>query len=129
MCTGIGFTGQARILIARHKPTNFFNTVRHINLEVLTSEQLEEIQQEMKLSQLLHHQNIACYLTSFVVGSHLWAVQPLMHYGETKSTLYTCTTCMYTCSTLIIIQVQVHVLKNTEITVKVHVHVHFSITI
>ena len=78
---GIGFTGQARILIAKHKPTNFFNTVRHINLELLTSDQLEEVQQEMKLSQLLHHQNIACYLTSFVVGVHLWAVQPLMHYG------------------------------------------------
>lgn len=70
------------ILIAKHKPTNFFNTVRHINLELLTSEQLEEVQQEMKLSQLLHHHNIACYLANFVVGVHLWAVQPLMHYGE-----------------------------------------------
>ena len=79
---GIGFNGQARILIAKHKPTQFFNTVRHINLELLSSEQLEEVQQEMKLSQLLHHHNIACYLTSFVVGVHLWAVQPLMHYGE-----------------------------------------------
>lgn len=79
---GIGFNGLARILIAKHKPTEFFNTVRHINLELLSSEQLEEVQQEMKLSQLLHHHNIACYLTSFVVGVHLWAVQPLMHYGK-----------------------------------------------
>ena len=79
---GIGFNGLARILIAKHKPTNFFNTVRLINLELLSSEQLEEIQQEMKLSQLLHHHNIACYLSSFVVGVHLWAVQPLMHYGK-----------------------------------------------
>ena len=79
---GVGFNGQARIMIAKHKPTDFFNTVRHINLELLTSEQLEEIQQEMKLSQLLNHQNIACCITSFVVGVHLWAVQPLMQYGE-----------------------------------------------
>ena len=79
---GVGFCGQARILIAKHKPTDFFNTVRHINLELLTSEQLEEVQHEMKLSQLLHHHNVACYLTSFVVGVHLWAIQPLMHYGE-----------------------------------------------
>ena len=44
-------------------------------------EQLEEVEHEMKISQLLHHSNIVCYLTSFVVGTHLCAIQPLMHYG------------------------------------------------
>ncbi len=56
--------------------------VRHIDLELLSFQQLDEVQHEIKISQLLHHQNIACYLTSFVVDAHLWAVQPLMHYGE-----------------------------------------------
>lgn len=79
---GVGFSGQAAILIAQYKPLELFAVVRHINLEMLTLEQIEELQHEMKLSQLLSHQNIACYLTSFVVGVHLWAVQPLMHYGS-----------------------------------------------
>lgn len=79
---GVGFLGQATILIAQYKPLRLFTVVRHINLEALTAEQLEEVQQEMKLSQQLSHHNVACYLTSFVVGVHLWAVQPLMHYGK-----------------------------------------------
>lgn len=80
--TGVGFLGVASILIAQYKPLQLFTVVRHIDLEVLSTEQLEELQQEMKLSQQLAHANIACYLTSFVVGIHLWAVQPLMHYGQ-----------------------------------------------
>ena len=73
---------MATILIAKYKPLKLFTVIRHINLELLGSDQLEEVQEEMKLSKQLHHQNITCYLTSFVVGVHLWAVQPLMHYGE-----------------------------------------------
>lgn len=36
----------------------------------------------MKLSQLINHPHVARYLCSFVVGPKLWALQPLMHYGE-----------------------------------------------
>lgn len=79
---GEGFLGFANILIAQYKPCKLFTVIRHIDLEVLSTEQLEEVQKEMKLSQLLSHSNIACYLSSFVVGTHLWAVQPLMHYGK-----------------------------------------------
>lgn len=78
---GVGFSGMSTILIAQYKSLQLFTVLRHINLEALASEQLEEIQQEMKLSQLLSHHNITCYLGSFVVGVHLWAIQPLMHYG------------------------------------------------
>lgn len=79
---GVGFQGQASILITKYKPIELFTVVRHINLEALSMEQIEEVQNEMKLSQLLSHYNIACYLANFVAGSHLWAVQPLMHYGS-----------------------------------------------
>ena len=81
---GVGFQGQASILITKYKPIELFTVVRHINLEALSMEQIEEVQNEMKLSQLLSHYNIACYLANFVAGSHLWAVQPLMHYGEER---------------------------------------------
>ena len=78
----MGCSGTATILIAQHKPSALFTVLRHIELELLTACQLEEVQSEMKLSQLLHHQNIACYICSFVVSTKLWAVQPLMHYGK-----------------------------------------------
>lgn len=78
---GVGFSGQASILITRYKPLHLFTVVRLINLESLTVEQMEEVQHEMKLSQQFCHRNVACYLANFVVGVHLWAVQPLMHYG------------------------------------------------
>ena len=55
-----------------------------MDLECYTAPQLEEVQHEIKISHLVHHQNIACYLSSFVVGTNLWAVQPLMHYGEER---------------------------------------------
>ena len=77
----MGFSGLASIFIAKYRPLDLFTVVRHINLEVLTLDQIDEVQHEMKLSQLLCHQNIACYLANFVAGVHLWAVQPLMHYG------------------------------------------------
>ena len=52
-------------------------------METLASDDLlSAVVEEMKLSQLLRHPNIACYYGSFVVGTKLWAVQPLMHYGE-----------------------------------------------
>ena len=64
-------------------------------------EQLEEVEHEMKISQLLHHSNIVCYLTSFVVGTHLCAIQPLMHYGVCVCTcMCVCQVCvvMYACT-------------------------------
>ncbi|XP_064390900.1 STE20-related kinase adapter protein alpha-like [Halichondria panicea] len=79
---GVGCAGTASILISQHKPSRNFVVVRHIDLEPLSFQQLGEVQHEIKISQLLHHQNIACYLISFVVDAHLWAVQPLMHYGS-----------------------------------------------
>lgn len=79
---GVGCYGVATILIAQHKPSRLFMVLRSIDLEQLTFSQLEEVQHEMKLSQLILHCNIACYICSFVVGTKLWAVQPLMHYGE-----------------------------------------------
>ena len=81
-CIGVGFSGRAVILITRYKPLHLFTVVRCIDLETLSTDQMEEVQQEMTLSQQLSHKNIACYLSNFVVGIHLWAVQPLMHYGK-----------------------------------------------
>ncbi len=89
--SGEGFLGLASILIAQYKPTKRFTVVRHIDLELLSPDQLEDVQHEMKVSQLFSHLNITCYLTSFLVGQHLWAVQPLMHYGT-----YICV-CMQVC--------------------------------
>jgi len=80
--SGVGCFGAATILIAQHKPCHLFTVLRSIDLELLTVPQLEEVQHEMKLSQLLLHSNITCYICSFVVGTKLWAVQPLMHYGK-----------------------------------------------
>lgn len=80
--SGVGCFGAATILIAQHKPCHHFTVLRSIDLELLTVSQLEEVQHEMKLSQLLLHPNITCYICSFVVGTKLWAVQPLMHYGK-----------------------------------------------
>lgn len=79
---GVGCFGAATILIAQHKPCHLFTVLRSIDLELLTVPQLEEVQHEMKLSQLLLHPNITCYICSFVVDTKLWAVQPLMHYGK-----------------------------------------------
>ena len=79
---GEGFLGLANILIAQYKPALQFAVVRHIDLESLSLEQLEDVQREMQVSQLLSHPNVTCYLTSFMVGTYLWAVQPLMHYGK-----------------------------------------------
>lgn len=50
-------------------------------MDTLSSDLLSAVVEEMKLSQLLRHPNIACYYGSFVVETKLWAVQPLMHYG------------------------------------------------
>ena len=82
LAPGVGCFGVATILIAQHKPSRLFTVLRSIDLELLTISQLEEVQHEMKLSQLILHRNIACYICSFVVDTKLWAVQPLMHYGE-----------------------------------------------
>ena len=79
---GVGCFGVASIFISQHIPSKMFTVLRLIDLEALSGGQLEDVQNEMKLSQLLHHCNIARYLCSFVVGSKLWAIQPLMHYGE-----------------------------------------------
>ena len=67
--------------------------LRLIDLEILSASQLEDVQDEMKISQLLNHCNIVKYLCSFVVGTKLWAMQPLMHYGECFNInihVYTC---------------------------------------
>ena len=82
---GVGCFGAASIFISQHIPSKMFTVLRLIDLETLSAGQLEDVQNEMKLSQLLHHCNIAKYLCSFVVGSKLWAIQPLMHYGECVS--------------------------------------------
>ena len=79
---GVGCFGAASIFISQHIPSKMFTVLRLIDLEVLSAGQLEDVQNEIKLSQLLHHCNIAKYLCSFVVGSKLWAMQPLMHYGK-----------------------------------------------
>jgi STE20-related kinase adapter protein alpha len=79
---GVGCFGAASIFISKHIPSKMFTVLRLIDLEALSAGQLEDVQNEMKLSQLLHHCNIARYLCSFVVGSKLWAIQPLMHYGS-----------------------------------------------
>ena len=50
-------------------------------MEAISFQQMEEVQHEIKISHLVQHQNVACYVTSFLVDTHLWAVQPLMHYG------------------------------------------------
>ena len=81
LSAGVGCFGTATILIAQYRPHNLFTVLRLVDLEMLRAEQLEEVQKEMKLSQMLDHPNIACYLISFVVGSKLWAIQSLMHYG------------------------------------------------
>lgn len=80
--SGVGCFGAASIFISQHTPSKLFTVLRLIDLEVLSACQLEDVQNEMKLSQLLHHSNIVGYLCSFVVGSKLWAIQPLMHYGK-----------------------------------------------
>ena len=85
---GVGCFGAASIFISKHIPSKMFTVLRLIDLEALSAGQLEDVQNEMKLSQLLHHCNIARYLCSFVVGSKLWAIQPLMHYGECFSRDY-----------------------------------------
>ena len=79
---GVGCFGAASIFITQHLPCKLFAVLRLVDLEVLSSTQLEDVQNEMKFSQMLQHPNIAGYLQSFVVGSKLWEVQPLMHYGE-----------------------------------------------
>lgn len=45
----------------------------------------------MCASQSLCHPNIVNYLTCFVTGCYLWAVEELMHYGEGEWHLYTLT--------------------------------------
>lgn len=78
---GVGCFGAASIYISQHIPSRMFTVLRLIDLEILSSCQLEDVQDEMKISQLLNHCNLAKYLCCFVVGSKLWAMQPLMHYG------------------------------------------------
>ena len=82
--SGVGCFGAASIYISQHTPSKVFTVLRLIDLEVLKSSQLEDVQNEMKISQTLNHVNIVRYICSFVVGSKLWAVQPLMHYGKCK---------------------------------------------
>lgn len=79
---GVGCFGAASIFITQHIPSKLFAVLRLVDLEVLSSAQLEDVQNEMKFSQMLQHPNIAGYLHSFVVGSKLWAIQSLMHYGK-----------------------------------------------
>lgn len=79
---GVGCFGAATILIAQHKPQQMFTVLRLVDLEMLSVKQLDEVQNEMRLSNLFQHQNIAGYFCSFVVGPKLWAVQELMHYGS-----------------------------------------------
>ena len=79
---GVGCFGAASIFISQHIPSKMFTVLRLIDLEVLSATQLEDVQSEMKMSQLLQHSSIAGYLCSFVVGSKLWAIQALMHYGK-----------------------------------------------
>ena len=62
--------------------------LRLIDLERLSSSQMEDVQNEMKLSQLINHTHVARYLCSFVVGTKLWALQPLMHYGKAQAFVY-----------------------------------------
>ena len=91
---GVGCFGAASIFISQHVPSKIFTVLRLIDLEILSAGQLEDVQNEMKLSQLLLHSNIARYLCSFVVGTKLWAIQPLMHYGKfglVHCYMYTCT--------------------------------------
>ena len=78
----MGCFGAASIFISQHIPSKMFTVLRLIDLEVLSATQLEDVQSEMKMSQLLQHSSIAGYLCSFVVGSKLWAIQALMHYGK-----------------------------------------------
>ena len=79
---GVGCFGAATIFISQHIPCKMHVVLRLVDLEVLSGPQLEDVQSEMKLSQMLHHSNIAGYLCSFVVGQKLWAIQTLMHYGS-----------------------------------------------
>lgn len=79
---GVGFFGTSSILIANHKPSGSFVVLRVTDMDTLSSDLLSAVVEEMKLSQLLRHPNIACYYGSFVVETKLWAVQPLMHYGS-----------------------------------------------
>lgn len=79
---GVGCAGIASILIAKHRPSQAFVVVRLIDLESISFQRLDEVQHEIKISHLVNHQNIACYVTSFLVDTYLWAVQPLMHYGS-----------------------------------------------
>ena len=79
---GVGCFGAASIFVSEHIPSKVFTVLRLIDLELLSSGQLQDVQNEMKVSLMLHHTNIARYLCSFVVGTKLWALQPLMHYGE-----------------------------------------------
>lgn len=85
----MGCFGAATIFISQHTPSKKFTVVRLIDLEVLTACQLEDVQNEMKISNALHHINIVKYIGSFVIGSKLWAIQPLMHYGKCAITYST----------------------------------------
>lgn len=99
---GVGCFGAASIFITQHIPSKLFAVLRLVDLEVLSSAQLEDVQNEMKFSQMLQHPNIADYLHSFVVGSKLWAIQSLMHYGKSIylyiyvfEPVLSCDTCTY----------------------------------
>lgn len=91
---GVGCFGAATILIAQHKPQQMFTVLRLVDLEMLSVKQLDEVQNEMRLSNLFQHQNIAGYFCSFVVGPKLWAVQELMHYGMFVAGSATCSVCV-----------------------------------
>ena len=79
---GTGYFGALDIKLSLHRPSNSPAVVRDYNLEQLSQEQLEDVQRELVFSRLLGHENVACYVHSFVWRHHLWVIQPLMQYGE-----------------------------------------------
>lgn len=84
---GEGCFANLDIVLAKEKSAMIV-VIRRYDLECLQFSQLLEVQHEMCVSQSLSHPNIVNYLTCFVTGCQLWAVEELMHYGSCADVMH-----------------------------------------
>ncbi|XP_065831065.1 STE20-related kinase adapter protein alpha-like [Oscarella lobularis] len=77
-----GYDGATDVYLAHHVSSSLPLIVRRTNLEILSPENLEELQNELLVSGLLRHECIMPYYVNFVVSHQLWVVLPFMEFGS-----------------------------------------------
>lgn len=91
MCSVLGHSSSnvAVVYLARHNPTNNLVAIKKYNMDQLTEDYAQLIQDEIIIMRKLSHQNILKCLSSFVIGHDVLTVTPLQSYRSCHD-LITC---------------------------------------